>query len=412
MTLRIGPLSGLRTHGTWSMEGDRLRISAWCIETTLAKAQAKREALVSLPLHGDPVIPITSTEDVAMSSYYQLVRVSIDVEPGTWDTQFAFKYSLEANRLDHGQSALLRLRSNGLERSGYSGGTGVDYNISLPSTLTGCDLDGASDVFYTVTGPGGSCRKYVASILSDRAIEAQLDHDSFYDMSPVLTMNGETVIGRWAPARNYMSSWLLNNGLIKVAAPAATTHTFQLTQPNPGTPANWGAVTYQIAVEIELGGAMVVLTPTSLRVLEMTCERAHIQLIGWPSTAATNDDYKYTVDLILRRGSSFVELQTSSNVSAKHQIRDIANPGYTSVLANRSMERTSNDADGNKLFVTGDVATTITGASSRNTTSSATNAVGWAVGGVLNGSSAVAPHRYSDQVDFFWADQTITVEVS
>lgn len=409
MTLTVGPHTGLREPSTYTFDGNRLDLDGWVVGATFAECEALRQNFATLGR--GQIEPIVSTVDAMMTGYWKMLTVSVSAAPGIYNNAFRFRYRLTAERLSNPQAVTHTARSISRERTG-AGGVSEDPWLGLPSTVKWVDLSGGdTGAYYTRTGPGGSARVYVDASLANSVSQFQIDPADFYTMRPYIKVNGYEVTNDAVPSVGNGNDWELCNGFIRVRSASASTHTFRLAGPVPAAPSGYGT-DYSVIVGIYLSGTRKILVPDHIQVREVTTEIVRIRLIGGVSTTGVNDNYRVTLDLALRRGSSYVECLSSSFVSAAHSVKDLAAAALTVVTAGKTVRSTANDADGNRLWIAS--GTTL------NTTAVATgevysNAIGtqlpFGIGIELDGSSSVAPNTVAEQFDHYWADQTVTLEI-
>lgn len=392
------------------------------IGSTLAEATAKRAQLLDTVANG-AVEPLVWSEDPSVDGFYRPVKASVsNVEAGL--SVFTFDYELEVLRIAHAQSALTRYRVEGQEREGAPGATSEDFWLAIPTARKGFDLNGDDAIPYNRTGPGlpfatagaaanasDSCFMYVDNSMVAQTGEGLIEPANFYRMSPYFLMDGYQRCGDWLPALANMTDWELGNGYLRIRPASSSTHSFRLTCPVPAANA-WGTVTYEIAVGTIYDSTYEVLTFSTARLLELSAEVVHVRFTGFTSSGA-GDNYKVEFDMRLRRGSLFVECTSSGNAATKHSIADVAAPAYTVFLVGKAVRRSAHDGDNNRLFIIGDktLDTSLAGAGMVRANADTTS-IGWAIGCELNGSSSVAPNTHAEQADHFWADMTVTIEVS
>lgn len=406
MTLSVGLFTGMRSHGQFSLEGRRLRLRGWSIHTTLAEAEAYRVGLSSLE---GRVEPITSTEDTALNGFWRINSVQVDGEPGLWEGHNGFAYSIDAERVAHSTSVRHYANVWGRERSGAPAAPSEDYWHAVPSTILGYDLNGDNAVPYTRTGPGGSVIMYVDAALVGEVVSWRQTPATHYDMAPVFKVGGYPVVGDEF-VQPVSGAWTLDNGLIKISGTSASTHTFEFTGLDSGTPASWSSVDYEVVAGTYLSAAEQILLPDHVRLVECNAEVCQIDLCGYVATPASTDSYEILFSIRMRRGSLYIECQARSQSNQNHLLR-LVSVAMTEDSAGYTSESDADDADANRIWVASTGPWTANAGIGRYRETTASKSMDWGIGLTLAGAAAAAPNTAALQYDNYWADHQATLEV-
>lgn len=418
MTLRIGrwgldaEVDNPRTYMIPNAYG--VTMGGEFIGASLAASQAS-QALLRQTFGGDegppdPVVAFYWSEDDHAIGYVRPVRCSISYKPLTLQ-DWSWEWQVELERLPTAQASDHTVRSWSRERTGAGTVSEMPW-LAVPSDVKWLDLaSGSTDVYYTRTGPGGSVRFYPDTGLASGVSTYRIDPADWGDMRPFVKVNGYEQAGPDVASIGNGDDWELGNGIVHFRGASAATHTLRLRGPVGATPASWGT-DYSIIIAGYLSGTRTILRPDHVEVLGCTVEAAGIRLTGGISTAATNDDYRISCDLWLRRGGMYAEGVVWSARSMQHSIKDLAAASLTSVTANKTARSTSNDGDGNRLWIASGTTLNETNIASGELYANASaKQLPFGLGIELNGSSSVAPNTVAEQFLHYWADQTNTIEI-
>lgn len=385
-------------------------ISAEVRGDTLAEAQAYRRQLEGT-IQAGAVEPFTWTEDPTQNGSYRVVGGSTDV-PVFGLIAFTFKVKIQLERMPHFQATRTYADTDGKQRSGAPGGTSEDYWLAVPSSVVGCDLDGDGAVPYTRTGPSGTVRFYVDTILAAVCARWRCAPGDRYDMSPRFMINSREQVGDEIHQPDVAGGDVvtLDNGIILLQSSTSASYTFDVYFPQGASPGSIGAA-HHISIGLYLSGTLVVLRPDRWQLTYLDEDIAVIDMVGYVSTPATADDYEVMCSAALRRGSHHFELQLRSNVSAVHAV--MTNEAMTEIDAGHTSRVTSDDADHNRMWVASGVGWAspgvFTGGIGRHRTATVL-ASDWGLGFELNGTSAVAPNTAPEGFDHYWADMDVDLE--
>jgi hypothetical protein len=185
--------------------------------------------------------------------------------------------------------------------------------------------------------------------------------------------------------------WQISNGLIRVS-PLASSGLLNI-EVWDGT--SWEAKAWNVSVGSNITAFEAVT------VLRNDFEMVTIRLVDSLAPGRT------LFDITLRRGSRFVECFLQTNSSATLGAHLQTNETTTNNAASGYIVATSNDAAGNK-FVAGS-ARTFTGDITGGLTKAASTSLGFFIGVVLNGSSAISGDSATDLRDQYIGAMSETV---
>lgn len=185
--------------------------------------------------------------------------------------------------------------------------------------------------------------------------------------------------------------WQLSNGLIRVT-PLASSGLLNV-EVWDGT--QWEAKAWNVSVGSNIAGF------EAATVMRNDFEMVVIRLVDSITSGRT------LLDITLRRGARFIEcfLQTTASATLGTHLQ--TNETTTNNAASGYVVATSNDAAGNK-FVAGS-ARTFTGDTTGGLTKSASTSLGFFIGVVLNGSSAISGDSATDLRDQYIGAMSETV---
>ena len=417
MTLQIGRVGldiSFDNPNTFATDsGRKVTMTGEYVATSLAAAQALRQQLLGTfgGAEGppEPVIPVVWSEDDSVAGYYRPIRCTVENKELSL-VDFAFRFSCELERIPAYQSPTISSRSIGWERSG-AGGVSEDYYLAYPADAKWTELSNAdTGNYYVRPGPGGSSRLYVDPSLASSVSLARIDPADFHDNRPYIKVNGYEVVGPDVPAIGNGDDWELGNGHIKLQG-AAGSYTFRLTGPLGATPTSWGTA-YAFKAGAYLSGSRKTLRPDHVEVVDLGFDRAAICLTGGIQTAGSTDQYRVKLILAVRRGMYHVEGVIQTNLSCQAFLEDNAGASLTVVTAGKTLRSTANDADGNRIWIASGTTLNTTSAGSGLVYANVSGrTLPFGLGVEINGSSAATPDKYDEQIDNYWAEQVVAVQV-
>lgn len=417
MTLTIGRCGldvdldnprGVRWNGNRvSLEGDLVAPSV--IEAKVLRRQLLAHVLSDM----EPEIPVTWSEDGDLDGFARLLSANISHRPLSL-IDGCFDFSAELEYVERKQAPTVTWRTDGADRTGIPGGVTAAHLHGVPNGIKGYTRADASTVYVTRTGPGGVTRVYLSSGYTSSQPEGMLDPANWYDGSPEMWIDGYQDPSRGLHSIGNSTDWQARTSLVRVTASSSASYTIRLYFPNYATPANWATTPYDIQIGAYLSGAFRVMTVSHLQLMQLTPELMDLRLVGFISTAATNDQYRLYVDLRLRRGSFIVECTITSNgLSANQGVKDNAAVGYTAVAGGGGYAKTTDDGDANRLVICyGQTANVGSVASGHLYTNSATTQSLWGFGCELGGGSSASPNQDTDIRDQYFAATSSIVRLA
>jgi hypothetical protein len=395
---------------------DQLSISGEITESTLAAAQARRQQCLGLIGDTDqPVVPFTYTEDSTLNGFYRVASGSVTTIPVSL-VVFSFKFELRLTRVPNYTQPVIEICTSGPDRADKPGGVTSAPWSAVPDDAQGYDQAGATTVYKTRTGPGGSVKWYGAAAYSGPAYgRCLIAPGDWYDMAATISVDGYPVQGRQIPGEGNEIDWIIGNGLIEVRGVGVSggsggSYLADLFMPNnAGT--GWGTG-YGLQFGWYDGSNFQNVYPAgSIYVVRNTPEECILGLRLSTHTAATNDSYSVDLHLRLRRGAFYVECYFTSNITLKHGIKTnsvVSTAAFGG--SNEGMRASGDDGDGNRLVA----FTTLTNTQDGNGRIYATTAakkVNLGIGCERAGGSSVAPNRNTDLRDQYMvaASETVTI---
>ncbi len=404
---------------TWQQDGDRVRLSGICNQSTDAAYQAAREQFHGLiSSKWEPIVPCIFGHDSTKDGYYRILGGGLDLEAGITYPDDAFRWDLELERLPNYQYPKILVTSIGVERSTKDASVADNPWSAVPSDATGSYTVNSSTVAHTTrTGPGHSdsawagtavhwrTSSYYLGATSGGVAEYRVAASDYYDMSCRLTVDGYTVLGdRWN-FQNNLSDWVVSNGFVKLTGSGSSFCT--ITGPDPASPTAWGAVDQAMDIGF-LDGSFQKLYPGSsaidvvgLRVDYNGPERITVTFFGEYVASGSGIAVPASFTMVLRRGSSYAEFYASSTSYTRNFM-----VGFNSTTATTSItgasHATSNDADGSRVFMCMEAETLDTTNGTARLTTAAKQGQ-FAIGVELNGSSSSGINTVANCRDQYYA---------
>lgn len=410
---RLGTDITLNEIDAWDeSSGGKVRWSADFLCSSVAEATALRAQAVGLLGPDEPIVPVVWSDDSTRTGFYRVLDVSVPSHELMLSNGIV-KVSGTLERVvpqpGRGESYLV-----GSKRAAYIVmGTGADYNHGVPADTKGYAVKaGGTYVAATAatrTGPGASISFYThASLTGDLLATYTLPPGDWYDGAAKITANGYTVVGRECPYD--VATWSLTNGIIKIE-PGAGSGLFQMTLPIPATPTSWGT-----PIEFDIGyynGGWVSYAADAVQVhvlrnSPVECGIRLVLNVTTPYSAATQTTT--FVDLLLRRGAHVMDVYISSPDAAKMGISTTAVTALTAITG--GVRRTSDDTNGNRFTIHGNLAYTTDLVNGRLYLTAANATGDFGLGFILNGGSAAAPNTSTDIIDQYAASQRETLTVT
>lgn len=353
----------------WDHTGERVSVSGVIYGETLEEALTMRAQILGYAGSLDePVVPITCEDDPSIDGFYRFLGADVSMDGASLASRgFDFDVSLE--RIPGFAAPLIEsivvgvTLPPGLEES-YGGPLNlVDLIHAAPGSATGYHWTGSStlDPGSRISADGALVFKrssidYDEATSYARFFVRAADH---YVGSPRLTVRGRTIVGRQILAEPW--DWSLDNGLVRIRPDVEVEGCF-LVDVFDGeqweSPVSWKFTSL-------LSGQPSITGFQSLTVLRNGPEQTVIRL-----GCANDADYlgRVNVDLSLRRGDRMVRGYVSVDAIAQWIISP--SPSYPGELLTVEIDSTdydfgvikeTEDADGNKPFVMGGSAFSVTG---------------------------------------------------
>ncbi len=320
--------------------GRELQLRGDLVAASLADTLALRDELAATVEHGR-FVPVTWTGDSRIDGYYRLLAADVDVQSLN-DRGFA-PYSLRLERVGSEADVAMQSVVTGAVRSNVQG---VDLAEAqpwhaLPAGYTGYDPPSTPSYVVRSTADGQSAKVwYDIDVTVDPTWG--IAPSAFYRAAAEIKVGGYVRAGLSCP--NTPADWELSNGVVKIAPNGSNAGQLDVstwTGSAWSSPKTW---------EIRWSGTAV-NGWRSVSILRNDPEACAVRLVYMRDPNAG----RMTADLLLRRGSRFVEVTLAFHVASTLEIRrataeagsTVTPPGATSAVA---VQASADDADGQRYI--------------------------------------------------------------
>ena len=207
---------------TWDMGGDRVQVSGEVYCDSVAEALAARQQILGLAENNDePLVPVYWVEDTSLDGMYEVVSSRVETAQMTL-TNGVLPWSAVLRRPRGGSSMITESILAGAGRDGFAFVLTPRYWLAAPggstTSIQSLSVGSARNPYNATTGE--PMQIFEGSSLANTTATSYAPPTSHYDGAPTLRVGDPlyTVVGR--QIANTPLDWEIDNGLIKVSAPA------------------------------------------------------------------------------------------------------------------------------------------------------------------------------------------------
>ena len=369
-----------------SGRGDVVRLTGNFRGASLAETKVLRQEISALAAMRHTVIPVTYSVDSDLDGYYRLLTARVDAaaSQGSLQDRGYLPYDLRLERVGSEADVAMQSVITGAVRSNVQG---VDLAESqpwhaLPAGYVAYDPPSTPSYVVRSTADGQSAKVwYDIDVTVDPTWG--IAPSAFYRAAAEIKVGGYVRAGLSCP--NTPADWELSNGVVKIAPNGSNAGQLDVS--------TWTGSAWSSAKTWEIRWSGTAVNGwKSVSILRNDPEACAVRLVYMRDPNAG----RMTADLLLRRGSRFVEVTLAFHVASTLEIRrataeagsTVTPPGATSAVA---VQASADDADGQRYIAgSGESVTfdTTQGGLSRASTKTLTAFVGTVRDAATAGNSA------------------------
>jgi len=327
-------------------DGRQITLTGSFVGTSLNQLKALRDELAATLQTPEPVA-VTWDGDTTINGYYQPQGGQVEVVSLTTTGSNYGMVAFEADLLYLGDDAAVRFCSlvtgDTLANDHSYTGPGVGYVAPPISHYNFNPVSDGTPAYVDRVSEDGTIRVFLGVASGDNP-EWHCAPANYYKAACEITVGGYLRAGLTAP--NTPTSWLLSNGLVKVAP--GTDGALTVSHHDAST---WRAQTWTVSYAASAVGDWHAVT-----ILANRPERAAIRLT---QTRGAQQGI-LTLDLAVRRGSRILEGVFYSDYDSSAILLDTDSAGTTTGTPTGTMKANSADAYGHRWMIGSELSTTLT----------------------------------------------------
>jgi hypothetical protein len=421
MSLQIGRIGLATASGgdgytlddprTISQNGNTVQLEGAVTGTTTALLWLRDQILGLVGPSAEKVVPVRFSTTSPLDGYYRVVDASFEDPPGglgaAGSTNWAF-WQVTLERVTDWLSPRVDAFSvYGLITNGVSITATTSY-LSAPPDVTQWSQtvdalrttsDGASEVY--IAGETSSSTGTVAYPSFTVPVASYYKGGARVLYDPADDGTQRLIIGRKG-ITSRLDDLLITNGLVRVSFTSSTISASWYSG-DTGTPGTW-----ESAITLNLrSGTNGLISVDSATVIQNTPESVAVRYTGHPAISPTG--IFTTIDLAVRRGSRTVSGFAQCTGTPAWALEGVSFPAMTAV-GTPTVRYTSNDADGNRVFITN--TSGAADAANKKVVGASQATFNFGFGFELNGSSSTSLATVTNQIQDYFNPVTTTERIA